>query len=108
MQSFEQLSQQFSVYFSQKHFPSEPPTLYAPNEYFLKTGGKRIRPVLCLMGNELFDEIKPDAWEMATAIELLHNFTLIHDDIMDNAPCAEAWKRYKKSMARIRRYWRVM
>jgi geranylgeranyl diphosphate synthase type II len=86
MQSFEQLSQQFSVHFSQKHFPAEPATLYAPNEYFLKAGGKRIRPVLCLMGNELFDEIKPDAWEMATAIELFHNFTLIHDDIMDNAP----------------------
>jgi geranylgeranyl diphosphate synthase type II len=86
MQSFAELSQQFSVYFSQKHFPAEPASLYSPNEYFLKKGGKRIRPVLCLMGNELFDEIKPDAWEMATAIELFHNFTLIHDDIMDNAP----------------------
>ncbi|MFI5129595.1 MAG: polyprenyl synthetase family protein [Chitinophagales bacterium] len=86
MQSFEQLSQQFSAHFNQKHFPPEPASLYEPNEYFLKAGGKRIRPVLCLMGNELFDEIKPDAWEMATAIELFHNFTLIHDDIMDNAP----------------------
>jgi geranylgeranyl diphosphate synthase type II len=86
MQSFEQLSQQFANYFGKKHFPEEPATLYAPNEYFLKIGGKRIRPVLCLMGNEIFDEIKPDAWEMATAIELFHNFTLIHDDIMDKAP----------------------
>ena len=86
MQSFEQLSLQFSTHFNQKHFPSEPASLYGPNEYFLKGGGKRVRPVLCLMGNELFDEIKPDAWEMATAIELFHNFTLIHDDIMDNAP----------------------
>ncbi len=41
---------------------------------------------MCLMGNELFDEIRPDAWELATAIELFHNFTLIHDDIMDKAP----------------------
>ena len=86
MQSFEQLSQQFSEHFNKKQFPSEPASLYGPNEYFLKAGGKRIRPVLCLMCNELFDEIKPDAWEMATAIELFHNFTLIHDDIMDNAP----------------------
>lgn len=86
MHSFELLSQKFALHFEQKHFPSEPATLYGPNEYFLKMGGKRIRPVLCLMGNELFDEIKPDAWEMATAIELFHNFTLIHDDIMDNAP----------------------
>ena len=41
---------------------------------------------MCLMGNELFDEITPDAWHVANAIELFHNFTLIHDDIMDCAP----------------------
>lgn len=86
MHSFEQLIAQFSTYFSQKHFPDQPSTLYEPNEYFLQVGGKRIRPVLCLMGNELFDTITADAWDMATAIELFHNFTLIHDDIMDKAP----------------------
>jgi geranylgeranyl diphosphate synthase, type II len=86
MQSFEQLAQLFSSYFDRSHFPAEPATLYAPNEYFLQMGGKRVRPVLCLMGNELFDEIRPDAWHVATAIELFHNFTLIHDDIMDKAP----------------------
>jgi geranylgeranyl diphosphate synthase type II len=86
MQSFEQLSQQFSGYFNQRHFPAQPASLYDANEYFLTIGGKRVRPVLCLMGNELFDEIKPDAWQVATAIELFHNFTLIHDDIMDKAP----------------------
>ena len=86
MHSFEQLSQQFTNYFDQRRFPAEPATLYQANEYFLKMGGKRVRPVLCLMGNELFDDIKPDAWEVATAVELFHNFTLIHDDIMDKAP----------------------
>jgi len=86
MQSFELLSQKFALHFEQRHFPAEPASLYDPNEYFLKLGGKRIRPVLCLMGNELFDEIKEDAWHAATAIELFHNFTLIHDDIMDKAP----------------------
>jgi geranylgeranyl diphosphate synthase type II len=86
MQSFELLSQKFALHFEQPHFPSEPSSLYKPNEYFLQLGGKRIRPVLCLMGNELFDEINPDAWYVATAIELFHNFTLIHDDIMDKAP----------------------
>ena len=45
-----------------------------------------MRPVLALMGNELFDDIHADAWHVATAIELFHNFTLIHDDIMDKAP----------------------
>ena len=86
MQSFELISQKFELHFEKRHFPEEPASLYEPNEYFLKLGGKRIRPVLCLMGNELFDEIKEDAWHAATAIELFHNFTLIHDDIMDKAP----------------------
>lgn len=86
MNSFESLSEKFNQYFDKKHFPDEPSTLYTPNEYFLKLGGKRIRPVLALMGNELFEDISPDAWHAATAIELFHNFTLIHDDIMDKAP----------------------
>jgi geranylgeranyl diphosphate synthase type II len=86
MQSFELLSQKFLLRFDQPHFPLEPASLYDPNVYFLKMGGKRIRPVLCLMGNELFDEINTDAWHVAIAIELFHNFSLIHDDIMDKAP----------------------
>jgi geranylgeranyl diphosphate synthase, type II len=86
MHSFEQLSQQFIQRFSTDHFPKEPSSLYDPNRYFLSLGGKRIRPVMCLMGNEMFDEINKDAWNVATAIELFHNFTLIHDDIMDKAP----------------------
>lgn len=45
-----------------------------------------MRPVLCLMGNDLFADITEDAWNVANAIELFHNFTLIHDDIMDKAP----------------------
>lgn len=86
MQSFELLSQKFALQFDKAHFPGAPATLYQPNEYFLKLGGKRVRPVLCLMGNELFDEIREDAWELAAAVEMFHNFTLIHDDIMDKAP----------------------
>jgi len=86
MQSFELLSQKFRETFAQPHFPAEPASLYQPNDYFLQLGGKRIRPVLCLMGNELFDDIKDDTWKVANAIELFHNFTLIHDDIIDNAP----------------------
>lgn len=86
MQSFQDLSKQFSEYFNVRHFPKEPATLYDADEYFLSLGGKRVRPVMCLMGNELFDEINKDAWPVAAAIELFHNFTLIHDDIMDKAP----------------------
>jgi geranylgeranyl diphosphate synthase type II len=86
MQSFETLSKQFEEKFTIRHFPEQPASLYEPGEYFLGLGGKRVRPVLCLMGNELFDDMNPDAWHTATAIELFHNFTLIHDDIMDKAP----------------------
>jgi geranylgeranyl diphosphate synthase type II len=86
MHSFEDLAAAFASRFSNRHFPQQPESLYEPAEYFLTMGGKRIRPVLCLMGNELFAPIEEDAWPMATAIELFHNFTLIHDDIMDRAP----------------------
>lgn len=86
MQSFADLTKAFSSHFSQIHFPAEPASLYEPNNYFLQLGGKRVRPVICLMGNELFDEIHSECWDLAAAIELFHNFTLIHDDIMDKAP----------------------
>jgi len=86
MNTFEELSAQFAQYFNVRHFPTEPASLYDADEYFLNLGGKRVRPVMCLMGNELFDDINPDAWPVAAAIELFHNFTLIHDDIMDKAP----------------------
>jgi geranylgeranyl diphosphate synthase type II len=86
MQSFEELSQEFIKRFNVRHFPEQPASLYDADEYFLGLGGKRIRPVSCLMGNDLFDTINPDTWHVANAIELFHNFTLIHDDIMDKAP----------------------
>jgi geranylgeranyl diphosphate synthase type II len=86
MHSFEALSAAFATRFANRHFPEQPASLYGPAEYFLDLGGKRIRPVLCLMGNELFAPIEEDAWELAGALELFHNFTLIHDDIMDKAP----------------------
>ncbi len=86
MHSFSQLVSTFTNSFNTTQFIGHPASLYEPGEYFLSIGGKRIRPVMCLMGNELFDEISPDAYHVAQAIELFHNFTLIHDDIMDKAP----------------------
>lgn len=67
-------------------FPERPNTLYEPCRYFMTIGGKRVRPVLALMANELFGELTEDAWRAAMGVELFHNFTLIHDDIMDKAP----------------------
>lgn len=86
MLSFEKISEEFGKHFSVRHFPESPASLYDPAEYFLGIGGKRIRPAMCIMANELFGDINPDAYHVATAIELFHNFTLIHDDIMDKAP----------------------
>ena len=86
MTSFIELSKIFEDKFNIRHFPAHTPSLYDPAQYILQLGGKRIRPVCVLMGNELFDDINPDAYEVATAIELFHNFSLIHDDIMDKAP----------------------
>ncbi|MBE7169643.1 MAG: polyprenyl synthetase family protein [Williamsia sp.] len=86
MHSFEELSALLKDKLAVSHFPTHPSTLYRPADYFLGLGGKRIRPVMCLMGNELFADILPDTYHAAVAIELFHNFTLIHDDIMDKAP----------------------
>ena len=86
MYSFQELSEIFAEKFGQQHFPAEPAGLYEPAEYFLGIGGKRIRPIACVMGNELFNRIKTPVWSVAYALELFHNFTLLHDDIMDNSP----------------------
>jgi geranylgeranyl diphosphate synthase, type II len=100
---FQELSQEFSSYFNKKHFPDQPETLYGAASYMLEDGGKRIRPVLCLLGNELFSPIQPDTWKIAIALELFHNFTLIHDDIMDKAPLrrgkATVHAKYNESTA---------
>jgi geranylgeranyl diphosphate synthase type II len=100
---FQELSRQFSSHFNKKHFPDQPETLYGAASYILEDGGKRIRPLLCLMGNELFGPIQPDSWKIATALELFHNFTLIHDDIMDKAPLrrgrATVHAKYNESTA---------
>jgi geranylgeranyl diphosphate synthase type II len=87
LQSFSELLPQFEKHLQDSQlFCASPDSLYEPCRYLLGLGGKRIRPILCLMGTELFSAIPQDAWHAATGIELFHNFTLIHDDIMDKAP----------------------
>lgn len=86
MHSFNELLEKFESRFESRIFPDTPGGLYDPAQYILDLGGKRVRPVLCLMGNELFGEIQEDAYDVAAAVELFHNFTLVHDDIMDKAP----------------------
>lgn len=87
MHSFKEIVQQFETKLQDDHlFPASPGNLYEPCRYLLSLGAKRVRPALCVMGSELFGNITEDAWSAAKAIELFHNFTLIHDDIMDKAP----------------------
>jgi geranylgeranyl diphosphate synthase type II len=87
LHTFQDLSQQFEARLRDRSlFSGNPDTLYEPCRYLLGLGGKRVRPVLCLMATELFAPLGEDAWHAAAGIELFHNFTLVHDDIMDRAP----------------------
>ncbi|RLD42367.1 MAG: polyprenyl synthetase family protein [Bacteroidetes bacterium] len=86
MKGYEELYAYFETNLKQQAFDNEPSELYAPIQYTLALGGKRIRPVLTLMACELFGGQIEKALPQAIAIELFHNFTLIHDDIMDDAP----------------------
>ncbi|HOZ13612.1 MAG TPA: polyprenyl synthetase family protein [Tenuifilaceae bacterium] len=71
--------------FSNLNFNSEPQNLYEPIKYILGIGGKRIRPILTLAGCNVFSDDIKSAINPAIAVEIFHNFTLVHDDIMDNA-----------------------
>ena len=81
-----QYTQRIESYLESYSFPTAPSNLYEPLDYFLGLGGKRLRPVLTLMAVELAGKEHDEAIHAAMAIELFHNFSLIHDDIMDKAP----------------------
>jgi geranylgeranyl diphosphate synthase type II len=70
----------------QREFGQRPKELYEPIRYLMSLGGKRLRPVLCMLSYGLFKEDSEKIIEPAIGIELFHNFTLMHDDIMDEAP----------------------
>ena len=86
MHTILELQQLIETAVNQVKYPEHPARLYEPISYIMRLGGKRIRPVLLLMSSELFNSDVTIATEAALAIETFHNFTLIHDDIMDNAP----------------------
>jgi geranylgeranyl diphosphate synthase type II len=79
-------------------FGSEPSDLYDPIRYMLRLGGKRIRPALVLLSCDLFEGNYEDALSAALGIEVFHNFTLLHDDIMDKAPL-------RRSMPTVHTKW---
>ena len=85
MPTNEQLLDIFENYLAQTEFPAEPERLYAPIRYSLSGGGKRLRPMLLLLACGVFSDRTDHALPAAAAVEIFHNFTLLHDDIMDNA-----------------------
>ncbi len=86
MYSIQQLQNIIIKAIEGKTYPEEPAELYQPMQYMMNLGGKRLRPALLLMGCDAFGGDIYQAINPAIAIEVFHNFTLMHDDIMDNAP----------------------
>lgn len=86
MRTIEELQEIAIRIIEEESFLASPNNLYEPIEYAMHQGGKRIRPLLALMASELFSGDIEKAKPAAIAIEVLHNFTLLHDDIMDKSP----------------------
>ena len=86
MHSIQDLQQIIEKAVKETNYPAEPKELYEPISYLMSLGGKRLRPALVLMATDLFNGDINEALSPALAVELFHNFTLMHDDIMDKAP----------------------
>lgn len=86
MVKVEQIQELVNSYIENQDFGGNPKELYAPIDYILRQGGKRMRPTLCLLACDLFNGNIEDCMVPAVAAEIFHNFTLVHDDIMDQAP----------------------
>ncbi|NWJ49481.1 MAG: polyprenyl synthetase family protein [Bacteroidetes bacterium] len=103
MLTFDQLQQRFNEALDLDQLPSYPARLYAPIRYSLSHGGKRMRPLLVLMSCDLFSGDIDDAMNCAIAVEIFHNFTLLHDDIMDQSPIRRGidtvYKKWNTSIA---------
>ncbi|WP_165749938.1 polyprenyl synthetase family protein [Cellulophaga sp. Z1A5H] len=86
MQRIEDYREEFIAYLEEKSKLKEPINLYEPITYILSLGGKRLRPILTLMTADIFGADYKKALDAALAVEVFHNFSLVHDDIMDDAP----------------------
>lgn len=86
MDFLDHLRVSFNTYLEDNRFTQSPSELYEPNNYFLSLGGKRLRPLMVLLGTELYGGEIKKSLPAALAIEYFHNFSLIHDDVMDDAP----------------------
>jgi geranylgeranyl diphosphate synthase type II len=86
MQKIVELQELVSKKIKEKKYSKYPEDLYDPLDYIMSLGGKRMRPVLVLLAHHLYSDNHEEALDAAIAVETFHNFSLIHDDIMDAAP----------------------
>jgi geranylgeranyl diphosphate synthase type II len=86
MDTYADIQQKLNAAISRLGLIKEPTQLYEPIDYIMGLGGKRVRPMLTLMAAQLYDNAYYNAMSQALAVEVFHNFTLVHDDIMDEAP----------------------
>ncbi len=100
MQSPDVYRDTFNHFLEHRMHLKEPRNLYEPMRYLLDLGGKRLRPVMTLMAADLFGQGYEKALEAALAIELFHNFSLVHDDIMDGAPL-------RRGMTSVHMKWNI-
>jgi len=98
MYTLEQTQEFVKDFILENKFNHEPEGLYEPIEYVLSIGGKRLRPVLCVMAFNLFSDNIKDVIAPAMGVEVFHNFTLLHDDIMDNAD-------FRRNMPTVHKKW---
>jgi geranylgeranyl diphosphate synthase type II len=97
MEKIKQLQHEFAAFIDTVEFVKEPKGLYEPIAYTVLQKGKRLRPMLCLLANDMFGGNFEDAKYPALGLETGHNFSLIHDDIMDQAPLRRGMETvYKK------------
>ncbi|MCF7567414.1 polyprenyl synthetase family protein [Sabulilitoribacter arenilitoris] len=92
MLSIKEYQEKFVAFLNNYSTVKEPQTLYNPISYILNLGGKRLRPVLTLMTTDIFNADYKNALNAALSIEVFHNFSLVHDDIMDGAPLRRGQK----------------
>lgn len=103
MLSFKKAYQEVEQFIASTDFSGNPAELYEPITYSMSLGGKRLRPALLLMAADLFEANKQAALNAAMGIEVFHNFTLVHDDIMDEAPIRRGkdtvYKKWNRDIA---------
>ena len=85
MIDFSRYQDLFTAFLEKNSFAREPYSLYEPADYLLSLGGKRLRPVFAILGCDLYSQKPETALKVAMAVEVFHNFTLMHDDIMDQS-----------------------